>query len=52
MVSRSKMSKKARKELDRQKRETWPFSPVSRVKQSRKLYSRKNYNSKASACAE
>ena len=41
MISKSKMSKKARRELDNQKRVTWEFSPVSRVKPSGKLYSRK-----------
>jgi hypothetical protein len=41
MISKSKLSKKARKELDKQKRVTWDFSPVSRVKQSKKVYNRK-----------
>ena len=40
MISREKMSKKARRELDRQKRQTWDISPVTRVKESRKLYRR------------
>ncbi len=30
-VPRDKMSKKARKAMDRKKREAWGFSPVSRV---------------------
>jgi hypothetical protein len=41
MINKSKLSKKARKELDKQKRVTWDFSPVSRVKQSKKIYNRK-----------
>ena len=41
MVPKSKMSKKARAKLNKQKRVTWEFSPVSRVKQSGKIYSRK-----------
>ena len=41
MVSKNKMSKSAQKELNNQKRTTWTFSPVTRVKQSKKLYDRK-----------
>lgn len=41
MISKSKLSKKARKELDRQKRVTWDFSPVSRIKPSKKVYNRR-----------
>lgn len=41
LISKSKMSKKARKELDKQKRVIWEFSPVSRVKPSKKVYNRK-----------
>ena len=41
MVSYNKMSKKAQREYNKQKRTTWAFSPVSRIKPSRKLYSRK-----------
>lgn len=41
MISKSKMSKKARRKLDKQKRVTWEFSPVSRVKPSGKIYNRK-----------
>ena len=41
MTSRSKLSKKERSKLDREKRVTWSFSPVSRVKQSKKVYNRK-----------
>lgn len=40
-VSKNKLSKKAQKELNRQKRTTWDFSPVSRVVQSKKVYNRK-----------
>ena len=41
MISKNKMSKRARRELDNQKRTTWGFSPVSRVKPSKKVYNRK-----------
>ncbi len=40
-VSREKLSKKARKELDNQKRTTWTFSPVTKKVESKKLYNRK-----------
>lgn len=41
MISKSKMSKKTQKEMDKQKRVTWEFSPVPRIKQSKKIYSRR-----------
>ena len=41
MISKFKLSKKARKELNKQKRVTWDFSPVSRVKPSKKVYNRR-----------
>ena len=41
MVSKSKMSKKARAELNKQQRVTWNMSPVTRVKASKKIYNRK-----------
>lgn len=41
MVSYNKKSKKARREYDKSKRTTWAFSPVSRVKPSKKVYNRK-----------
>lgn len=40
-VPKGKLSKKARKELDRSRRETWDFSPVTRKVESKKVYSRK-----------
>ena len=40
-VPKDKLSKKAQKELNRRKRKTWEFSPVTRIADSRKLYSRK-----------
>lgn len=43
MTSYSKMSKKAQKEHNARKRVTWGFSPVSRVKGSKKVYSRKGW---------
>ena len=33
--------KKARKELNRRRRKTWEFSPVTKVTESRKVYNRK-----------
>lgn len=43
MIPYNKLSKKAQKEMNAQKRTTWAFSPVSRVKPSKKVYSRKGY---------
>lgn len=40
-VPREKLSKKARKELDKQKRTTWAFSPVTKKVESKKVYQRK-----------
>ena len=40
-ISREKLSKKARKELDNQKRAVWAFSPTARKVESKKLYNRK-----------
>ena len=40
-VSKGKLSKKAQKELNRQRRVTWGFSPVTKAVQSKKIYSRK-----------
>ena len=36
-----KLSKKAQKELNRQRRVLWDFSPVTRTVDSKKLYNRK-----------
>lgn len=40
-IPKGKMSKKAQKELNRQRRVTWGFSPVTKTVDSRKIYSRK-----------
>ena len=40
-VPKGKLSKKAQKELNRQRRVTWGFSPVTKAVDSRKVYSRK-----------
>ena len=40
-VPKDKMSKKAQKELNRQRRVTWDFSPVTKTVDSKKLYNRK-----------
>ena len=40
-IPKEKLSKKAQKELNRQRRVTWGFSPVTKTVDSRKIYSRK-----------
>ncbi len=40
-IPKEKMSKKARKELDRQRRVFWPLCPVTRVQESDKRLCRK-----------
>ena len=40
-VPKGKLGKKARKELDRRRRVTWEFSPVTKTVDSKKIYSRK-----------
>ena len=40
-VPKGQLSKKAQKELNRQRRVTWTFSPVTKTVESRKLYNRK-----------
>ena len=40
-ISLEKLSKKARKELDNQKRAVWAFSPTTRKVESKKLYNRR-----------
>ena len=40
-IPKDKLSRKAQKELNRQRRVTWNFSPVTRTVDSRKIYSRK-----------
>ena len=40
-VPKEKLSKKARKEMNRKRRVTWEFSPVTKTVDSRKVYSRK-----------
>ena len=40
-ISREKLSKKARKELDNKKRDVWAFSPTTRKVESKKLYNRR-----------
>ena len=41
IVSKAKLSKKARKKLNAEKRSTWSFSPVTRRVESKKIYNRK-----------
>ena len=40
-IPKDKLSKKAQKELNRQQRITWDFSPVTKTVDSKKLYNRK-----------
>jgi hypothetical protein len=40
-VPKDKLSKKAQKELNRQRRTMWDFSPVTKTIDSKKLYNRK-----------
>ncbi len=40
-IPREKLSKKARKELERQRRTLWQYSPVTKTIESKKLYNRK-----------
>ena len=40
-VPKKKLSKKAQKELNRQRRRMWDFSPVTKTVESRKVYNRK-----------
>ena len=41
IISKTKLSKKARKKLHAEKRPTWTFSPVTRRVESKKIYNRK-----------
>ena len=40
-IPKGKLSKKAQKVLNRQRRVTWDFSPVTKTVESKKLYNRK-----------
>lgn len=40
MVSRDKMSRKAKRALDLKKRSVWGMNPATRIRESEKLYSR------------
>ena len=40
-IPKDKLSKKAQKELNRQRRVIWDFSPVTKTVDSKKIYSRK-----------
>ena len=40
-VPKGKMSKKAQKELNRQRRVTWGISPVTKAVESKKVYNRR-----------
>lgn len=40
-VSREKLGKKAKRELDREQRQTWSINPISRQSKNQKAYDRK-----------
>ncbi len=40
MIPQDKMSKKARKAMAQTKRNVWPMNPVTRVRESGKVYDR------------
>lgn len=46
LIPREKLSKKARRKMDAEKRAAWAFSPVTRKIESKKIYNRKK-NSRA-----
>ena len=41
MVSKEKMNKKERKEMEARQRRTWAVRPIMKVKESKKRYERK-----------
>ena len=41
IVPKAKLSKKARRKLNAEKRTTWAFSPITKRVESKKLYNRK-----------
>lgn len=41
-IPKAKLSKKARRDAEKEQRRTWMINPVSRTKQSKKVYNRKN----------
>ena len=43
-IPKAKMSKKAARELAKQKRVTWDISPVTRKMESKKIYNRKKHS--------
>lgn len=43
MVPRDKMTRKARRALDLEKRNVWTMNPVTRVRESGKVYDRNKY---------
>jgi hypothetical protein len=44
-VPETKMSKRTRADMNKQKRNTWLINPVSRTKDSAKIYNRKKIKS-------
>lgn len=50
-ISYEKLSKKAKREVDNAKRNTWgDVNPVSRIVKSKKVYSRKQKHKSADGC--
>ena len=49
-IPKKKLSKKARRKLDRAGRQTWEISPVSRKVKSKKIYDRKRARQPEDGC--
>ena len=49
MTPLNKQSKKAQREYHRQQRNLWTISPVTRVKESKKIYKRNRFQAKSDA---
>lgn len=52
MIPKNKLSKKARREMDRQRRAVWEMNPATRVKPSAKTYRREKYRVTAKFLSE
>lgn len=50
-IPREKLSPRKRRELDKQKRAGWAFSPVTRKKESKKRYTRKGKSHERDMCS-
>ena len=50
IVPKAKLSKKARRKLNAEKRTTWAFSPVTKRVESKKVYNRKKISRAQGRC--